>query len=59
MNGPARPSKEEFVKNVDKFVKDNPVLERFFKDKKDFIQDLAQKAADFILGKSERTEVEA
>ncbi|KAF4574830.1 hypothetical protein AB1N83_004326 [Pleurotus pulmonarius] len=47
VNGPARPSKEEFVKNVDKFVKDNPVLERFFKDKKDFIQDLAQKAADF------------
>lgn len=47
MNGTEQPTKaDEFVKNVDKFVKDNAVLERFFKDKKDFIQELARKAAD-------------
>ena len=48
MNGPREPTKDEFVKNVDKFVKESGggVLERFFKDKKDYIQDLAQKAAD-------------
>jgi hypothetical protein len=47
VNRTREPSTEdEFVENVDKFVKDQPVLERFFKDKKDFIQDLARKAAD-------------
>lgn len=34
------------MKNVDNIIKGTP-LERFFKDKKDFIQDLAQKAIDF------------
>lgn len=46
MNEGQQPGKDDFVKNVDNFVKENPVLERFFKDKKDFIQDLARKAAD-------------
>lgn len=38
--------KEKFLKNVDKFVSDNAVLERFFKDKKDFVREIAQKAAN-------------
>ena len=31
---------------VDEFVKENPVLERFFKDKPDFVKSLAQKAGE-------------
>jgi hypothetical protein len=46
VNGPEQPSKAKFVENVDKFVKDNPTLERFFKGKKDYIKELAQKVAD-------------
>ncbi|POG62503.1 uncharacterized protein OCT59_014427 [Rhizophagus irregularis] len=37
---------KEFVDNVDKFVKEHPLLERFFKGKKNYIKELAQKAAD-------------
>ncbi|KAJ8105764.1 hypothetical protein ONZ43_g7294 [Nemania bipapillata] len=44
--GPEEPTPEQFVKNVDVFVKDNPVLNAFFKGKKDFIQDLAQKSVN-------------
>lgn len=44
--GPQEPTPQEFVKNVDTFVKDNPALNAFFKDRKDFIQDLAQKSVD-------------
>jgi hypothetical protein len=44
--GPEEPTSQEFVKNVDTYVKDNPALNAFFKDKKDFIQDLAQKSVD-------------
>ncbi|KAI1801425.1 ankyrin [Daldinia bambusicola] len=36
----------EFLRNVDDFVTENPTLERFFKDDKKFIQDLARKAVD-------------
>ena len=34
------------MKKVDEFVKDNPVLKVFFKDKKDFIQTIARNSAD-------------
>ncbi|KAI0798931.1 hypothetical protein GGR55DRAFT_684464 [Xylaria sp. FL0064] len=44
--GPENPTPERFVKNVNTFVEDNPVLKTFFKDKKDFIQNLAQKSVD-------------
>jgi hypothetical protein len=44
--GSDEPDKDEFVERVDTFVKDNPVLERFFGDKKDFIQAIAKKAAN-------------
>ncbi|KAI0882479.1 uncharacterized protein GGS22DRAFT_195754 [Annulohypoxylon maeteangense] len=40
--GPEELTPEDFVRNVDVYVKDNPVLNTFFKDKKNFIQDLAQ-----------------
>ena len=46
MNRTEQPTKDEFLENVDEFVKNNSVLEVFFKDKKDFIQDLARKAAE-------------
>jgi hypothetical protein len=39
-------SKVQFVKRVGEYVKDNPVLEHFFKDKPDYIKEVAQKAAD-------------
>ena len=34
------------MKNVDKYAKEYRVLERFFKDRKDIIKDVAQKAVD-------------
>jgi hypothetical protein len=46
VNRTGPPTKDKFLENVDEFVKDNPVLKVFFKDKKDFIQDLARKTAD-------------
>lgn len=46
MNKEEQKSKVEFVKNIDNFVKENPVLERFFKGKENFIQDLARNAAE-------------
>ncbi len=46
MNGEEQPNKDEFLKNVDKFVAKNSVLKVFFKDKRDFIQDLARNAAN-------------
>ena len=39
-------NKDNFVGEVDEFVKSNPTLERFFKGKEDFIQNLAKKAAE-------------
>ncbi|KAI1346929.1 hypothetical protein F5Y01DRAFT_261316 [Xylaria sp. FL0043] len=57
--GPENPTPEQFVKNVNTFVEDDPVLKTFFKDKKDFIQNLAQKSVDLAqdtttdLGRSE------
>lgn len=44
--GPEKPTPEQFVKNIDTFVKNDPVLNFFFKDKKDFIQVIAQKSVD-------------
>lgn len=35
----------QFLENVNNFVKDSP-LERFFKDKPNYIQDLAKKAVE-------------
>ena len=48
VNGPGagRPSKAQFVENVKQYVQDNPVLERFFKDKPDYIKEMAQKIVD-------------
>ncbi|KAJ7800238.1 hypothetical protein B0H14DRAFT_2900454 [Mycena olivaceomarginata] len=40
------PNKEEFVENVDNFVKENPTLERFFKGNPNYIQELAKKATE-------------
>ncbi|KAH7102980.1 hypothetical protein BKA62DRAFT_698225 [Auriculariales sp. MPI-PUGE-AT-0066] len=37
---------QAFVENVDTFVKKNATLERFFKDKPNYIQELAQKATE-------------
>jgi hypothetical protein len=34
--GPVEPRLEEFVKDVDTYVKDNPMLEVFFKDNREF-----------------------
>ncbi|KAF3483020.1 uncharacterized protein GIQ15_02344 [Arthroderma uncinatum] len=51
LNGPEKPSKAKFVKNVDKFIKDTP-LERFFKKKKTYIQELAQKGVELENDKS-------
>lgn len=45
MNGSEQPTNAKFVENVDKIVKDSP-LERFFKDKRNYIQDLARKATE-------------
>lgn len=42
---PTQPSTAaEFISNIDSFVQDNDVLNHFFKDKKDFIQEIARKA---------------
>ncbi|CAG8719612.1 11734_t:CDS:2, partial [Dentiscutata erythropus] len=38
--------RKESVDNVDKLVKKHPILERFFKGKKNYIKELVQKAAD-------------
>jgi hypothetical protein len=39
-------TKDEFVGKVDTFIKDGGVLERFFKDKIDFVQTIAKKTVD-------------
>jgi hypothetical protein len=44
--GPEEPTPEEFVKNVDTYVKDTPALEFFFKDDKKFMQNMAKKLVD-------------
>jgi hypothetical protein len=33
---------KEFLQKIDKTIKDNPVLDSFFKDKKDYIQYVAE-----------------
>ncbi|KAF5642777.1 transcription factor [Fusarium tjaetaba] len=40
------PNKNQFQRNVDKYVNENPVLKNFFKDRPDFIQEVAKKAAN-------------
>ncbi len=44
--GPEEPTPQEFVKHVDTYVKDTPALEAFFKDNKQFIQNIAKKTVD-------------
>ncbi|RYP11085.1 hypothetical protein DL764_000243 [Monosporascus ibericus] len=44
--GPQEPTPQEFIKHVDTYVKETPALEVFFKDNKEFIQDLAKKTVD-------------
>jgi hypothetical protein len=44
--GPEEPTPEEFVKVVDTYVKDSPVLETFFKNDKMFMQNMAKKMVD-------------
>ena len=46
MNRTGKSDKDQFMKNVDKYAKEYRVLERFFKDRKDIIKDVAQKAVD-------------
>ncbi|KAH6630999.1 hypothetical protein B0J18DRAFT_364010 [Chaetomium sp. MPI-SDFR-AT-0129] len=41
--GPVEPRPEEFVKDVDTYVRDNPVLDVFFKDNRQFVQKMASK----------------
>jgi hypothetical protein len=45
VNDGETPNKVQFIENVDNFVKDSP-LERFFKGKPNYIQDLAKKATE-------------
>ncbi|UKZ56976.1 hypothetical protein TrVGV298_010824 [Trichoderma virens] len=45
VNGSKETNAADFAANVDNFVQENPILERFFKGKK-FIQELAKKASD-------------
>ncbi|GME55972.1 uncharacterized protein GIQ15_02344 [Neofusicoccum parvum] len=54
VNGSEQPSNAKFVENVDKIVKDSP-LERFFKDKRDYIQDIAL-ITDGMPSKENKTE---
>ena len=44
--GPGEPTPQEFVKLVDAYVKEKPMLNTFFKDNKEFIQGIAKKAVD-------------
>lgn len=46
MNKGLTPNKNQFQRNVDKYVNENPVLKNFFKDRPDFIQQVAKKAAN-------------
>ncbi|KAF7331102.1 putative ankyrin repeat protein [Mycena venus] len=46
INDGKTPDKVQFVENVDKFVKENPTLERFFKGNPKYIQELAKKATE-------------
>jgi hypothetical protein len=39
------PTLDQFTQNVDQYVNDNPVLQTFFKNKKDYIKEMARKAA--------------
>ncbi|KAF5627446.1 transcription factor [Fusarium sp. NRRL 52700] len=40
------PNKNQFQRNIDKYVNENSVLKNFFKDRPDFIQQVAKKAAN-------------
>ncbi|KAF4439214.1 transcription factor [Fusarium acutatum] len=46
VNKRTTPNKNQFQRNVDKYVNENPVLKNFFKDRPDFIQEVAKKAAN-------------
>jgi hypothetical protein len=43
---PEEPTPEEFIKYVDTYVKEKPMLGAFFKDNPEFIQSIAKKAVD-------------
>lgn len=45
-SGPGEPTPQEFVKLVDAYVQEKPMLNSFFKDNKKFIQDIVKKAVD-------------
>jgi hypothetical protein len=45
-SGSGEPTPEEFVKLIDAYVKETPMFNTFFKDNKEFIQDVAKKALD-------------
>ncbi|KAJ7031716.1 hypothetical protein C8F04DRAFT_1397042 [Mycena alexandri] len=46
VNAGETPNKVQFVENVDNFVKEHPVLERFFKSNPNYIQELAKKVTE-------------
>jgi len=43
---PEEPTPQEFIKYVDTYVKEKPMLGAFFKDNPEFIQNIAKKAVD-------------
>jgi hypothetical protein len=45
-SSPGEATPEEFVKLVDAYVKEKPMLNTFFKDNKEFIQDMAKKTVE-------------
>ncbi|EJD41553.1 hypothetical protein AURDEDRAFT_169448 [Auricularia subglabra TFB-10046 SS5] len=46
VNDGETPNNDQFVENIGEFVSANPVLERFFKGKPDYIRELAKKATE-------------
>jgi hypothetical protein len=48
--GPEEPTPEEFVKNMDTYVKETPTLEFFFKDDKKFMQNMATASSAGLRG---------
>ncbi|GAP84999.1 putative ankyrin repeat protein [Rosellinia necatrix] len=46
INRGTNPSKDQFVKNVDRFVNEKPVLSRFFKGRPEYIQEVAKNMRD-------------
>ncbi|KZV92410.1 hypothetical protein EXIGLDRAFT_75908 [Exidia glandulosa HHB12029] len=52
VNDGETPNKDQFLENVDNFVSENPVLERFFKGNPNYIRELAKKATELENDKS-------